>query len=221
MMNGNVKTFKDARNILAQWHIATFSTADINVSKSKEVKIEREKIAIQTEKLEKVRNGHHGLGTVEEIEERIASANAEIARITAECAERASIYEDALKKGKELVTKELLKSIVTYVEDSTSKNETAMLSEVVAWFKNLGLEISTTDAMEFTCKLGVKVASNGQMCRTSNHTSAIKGDSLKKLWLSIVCDNKSIRAVLPLYKWENVFEKKVAKRAEKSVADNK
>lgn len=220
-MNANVKTFKDARNILAQWHVATFSKADISISKSKEVKIEKDKIAIQSEKLEKTRNGQHGFGTIEEIEERIATANAEIERISAECEERAKVYDDALKNGLALVTKELTKSIVTYVEDSTSKNETALLTEVVAWFKNLGLDISTTDAMEFTCKLGVKVSSKGQMCRTSNHTSAIKGEPLKKLWLSIVCDNKAIRSVLPLYKWENVFENKVSKRAEKKVSENK
>lgn len=220
-MNGNVKTFKDARNVLAQWHIATFSTADIDISKSKEVKIERDKMKIAMEKLEKVNNGHHGLGTVEELEERIATCESEIARISAECDERKKMYEDALKKGFDLVSKELVKAMATYVEDMSVKNETAMLSAVVTWFKDLGLEISTTDALAFTSKVGVRVTTNGQKARTSNHTCAIKGNAFKKLWLSIVCDNPSIKNVLPLYKWENVFEKKVAKRAEKTVADNK
>lgn len=209
-MQLNGKESKKFRDILAQWHIATFKLSDAICKKQKNIKAIQTMIESDNEILEKVLNGESTLKTEQELlaeikmfEEKIEGENTILANL------RAEVKED-IAKGRELVDANLLGAITDYLGDIHNDDlEEQLLSVIVDWFKNNGINSADMDNVKpYIRALGQKKASARAMAKTSKHNAIPSKVAMTDIFLGAICDEPSMNKMLPLYKWETIIEKK-------------
>lgn len=217
-VNANVKSFKARRELLGAWHVAMHSVHDTKLESNELLNSLRSQLKTYNERLEKINNGHHGLGTADEVSAKIDAVNADIKNEVDACVGRVDIYADAIKSAEDTVSKEFCKAIVAYANNVyDSANEISALTAIVSWFKDGGLDIDTDMASDLLRNFGSKKSNHKTACQKYRHTQAsVSVKTVPSLFISSVCDHPSINSVLPLYKYEYVFEEKALKRGRKA-----
>ena len=217
MMNLNATELKSFRDTLALYHIADFRKADADVSKSAYIRSRKQLIASNAESIAKIDRGEAktvGGKNKKQIEDQSAEFAREIEAKQAEIAALKEEFDKDTQKGLALITEELRAALKGYVTDIyNTQAESTLYDAVVAWFRANGAKnADKNDVACFIRPLGVVRGSARTKCMTNAHTRAVVGKSLEELFLGIVCDEPTVKKLLPIHKWENVIEKKTRQK---------
>lgn len=219
MINLNAKELKNFRDTLALYHIADFKKADADVSKSSYIRSRQVLIDSNAESIAKIDASKGQIKTIggkskKQIEEQTAEFRREIDAKRAEISALKEEYDKDLQKGLALITEDLRAALKGYVTDIyNTQAESALYDAVVAWFKENGAtSASKLDIACFIRPLGVVRGSARTKCMTDKHTRSVGGKTLDELFLGIVCDEPTVKKLLPIHKWENVIEKKTRQK---------
>lgn len=213
-MQFNSKDAKNFRDTLALWHIADFKKADADITRNKFIAGRQTMIDTDKERLGKIEAGDATLGNKADIEAEIAKFEAEIKAERERVAKIKAEYDKSGANGLKLITTELQTALEAYVADCY-KHEThvALAEALVKWFTDNGVKGANQDAVQcFIRPLGVKRASAKVKCATNAHITADKKKSLAELFLGIVCEEPTVKAMLPTHKWENKIAEKTRKK---------
>lgn len=219
MINLNSKELKNFRDTLALYHIADFKKADADVSKSAYIRSRQALITSNAESIAKIDASNGQIQTIggktrKQIEDQTAEFKREIEAKRNEIAALKEEYDKDIQKGLAIITEDLRNALKGYVTDIYSTQaESALYDAVVAWFKaNGATSASKLDVTCFIRPLGVVRGSARTKCMTDKHTRSVAGKSLDELFLGIVCDEPTVKKLLPIHKWENVIEKKTRQK---------
>lgn len=217
MLNLNEKALKDFRDTLALYHIADFNKADADVTKNKYVKNLQGSIKTNYERMAKIENGDKTLGDVtieslqEEIEEFQAKIDKEVKRIKALKAE----YDKDIAKGEELVPDVLVNAMIKCAKNAFDADaESQFVSELVNWFKTNGASKVVADDVQRYARIAysaIRINSSKGKCELDMHNGVEKDKKARQLFLNAICDEPTMRSILPIYKWQNVISKKTRK----------
>ena len=216
MLNLNAKELKSFRDTLALYHVADFNKADADITKSKYVRQRELIIKSNLESITKIDKGEAktvGGKNKAQIEAQNVELKNEINAKREEIASLKEEYDKDVKNGIALITEDLRSALKAYLENAYKEELENALSDAIAkWFNDNGAKSATAlDVKKFVRPLGVIRGSNRTKCMTNNHTRAISGKGLDELFLGIICDEPTVKALLPIKKWENVIEKKTKK----------
>ena len=218
-MNLNGKEFKELRDTLTLWHIADFSKADADITKSTYIKGRQTCIDGNNDRIEKLRNGDKTLGnvTIESLKAENdvyqAQINAETERIKALKAE----YDKDYQLGLDLLSEVLVNAISNVALNPFDTDaESALTSELVNFFKKYNDKVVAADVERFVrCSYGaIKVNSSRIKCMDNRHNGAEKSNKVKAIFLGAICDELNKMNLLQEYKWQNIIEKKAKKAAD-------
>lgn len=219
MMNLNGKEYKELRDTLTLWHIADFSKADADITRSTYIKGRKACIDGNNDRIEKLRNGDKTLGNVTidslkaENDVYQAQINAESARIKALKEE----YDKDYQLGLDLLSDVLVNAIANVASNPFDTDaESALASELVNFFKKYNDKVVVADVERFIrCSYGaIKVNSSRIKCMDKTHNGVEKSNKIKAIFLGALCDELSKMNLLQEYKWQNIIEKKTRKAAE-------
>lgn len=213
-MQMNNKEAKNFRNALALWHIADFKKADADITRNKFVAAMTTMISTDEERLKKLANGDTTIGNKSDIEKEITAYKLKVEAERTRVKKLKEEFDKDSKKGLDLITAELQSALEAYVSDCyNSATESALRDQLVKWFTDNGCkDVTADDVTIFMRPLGVKKASARVKCKESVHMTADKKRSLSETFLGIVCDEPSVKKLLPIHKWENVIEDKTRKK---------
>lgn len=215
MMNLNVKTMKNFRDNLALWHIADFVLADELCQKQARVKSLQTLIQSNKDMIDRLEKGDK---TVLADKDTLVSEIADYeSKIKTENEQMTKLREEQtvdLKKGRDLVTTELLDALNEYMADVYSDDvEQKLLDTLVEWFKNNGASDCDVDSVKpYIRAIGVKKASARVKAKTNRHNSAQSKVATIDIFLGAICDEPSMAKLLPIHKWTTIIEKKTSKK---------
>ena len=213
-MDFSVGTAKNFRNGLAQYHNATMEIADQILQVGEQVKAWRTVLNTNLDKIERIEKGDTNvIGNKEDLELEAAQALAKVKKLQADLAEYKQAQADRLDKGYALLTDDLYKAYVAYVEDGTS-----MKDAVFAWFTAQGLTPTEHGVLLVEKACGLKKTSARQKCKTGQHLTTLKQKPWRDIFLGALCDelteNKD-NPIIPIYKFQYVLKDNRKKKSNK------
>lgn len=211
MMQLNTTTMKNFRNSLALWHIADFIIADEVCQKNARVKSYQTLIASNTAMIEKIQNGEKSvLKSKDELSAEITKWESAINAENESIKKFRTEQEKDLKKGYDLVSKELMDAIRGYmgnIYDATKSAE--LVSALVKWFTDNGAKDADAESvMPYIKALGLKKASARQKCINGTHNAVQSDKAIRDIFLGAICDEPNMKKVLPIHKFVTIIEKK-------------
>jgi len=220
----NAKSAKAFRDTLALWHIADFNKADADVTKS--VYIKGRLACIETNenciaKAEAKGQKTYGKKSIEKLQAEIAQFKADIDAERERVSALKDEYDKDTVKGLDLVTDEVVKAVIERSQDVYSAETLANLQIALSeWFVSNGFADATPENVGLYA-----VAISGQMkqssrgkCKNNTHNKVFTSKdtkAVKNLLLGAICDEPTMKSILPIHKWENVIEKKTKKNTDK------
>lgn len=211
MMQLNTTTMKNFRNSLALWHIADFVIADEVMQKNARVKSYQTLIASNTAMIEKIHKGEKSVlksekelsAEIDKWESAINAENESIKKFRTE-------QEKDLKKGYDLVSKELMDAIREYMGNIYDVTKSAeLVSALVKWFTDNGAKDADEESvMPYIKALGLKKASARQKCANGTHNAVQSDKAIRDIFLGAICDEPNMKKVLPIHKFVTIIEKK-------------
>lgn len=218
MLNLNVKDMKNFRDTLALWHIADFKKADADISKNKFVKNCLGTIANDEELLARIDNGtFNGTMTREELLAEIESQKALVKNERERVASLKDEFDKDTQKGLAIIPESLVNALISAAADMFSADkEQIVIDELVDWFKSNGAKNVVADDVTRYARCayaGIRVSGAKGKCLNQCHNTTEKSLKMKNIFLGAICDEPTMKAILPVHKWENIIEKKTKKSA--------
>jgi hypothetical protein len=219
MLNLNAKELKPLRDALALYHIADFNKADADISKSKYIRQREIIIASNLESIAKIDRGECktvGGKTKAQIEAQNVELQNEINAKREEIMAKKAEFDKNIAVAIGFLTEDLRVAGKAYLANPYKEElENAFAEAFAKWFNDNGAKsASALDCKKFVRPMGVMIGSSRTKCMTNNHTRAVSGKSFDQLLLDVICDEPTVKALLPIKKWENVIERKTKKSAE-------
>ena len=216
----NSKSGKTFRDTLALWHIADFNKADADVTKSIYIKGREACIATDEDQIAKAQakgQKTYGKKSIEKLQAEIAQFKADIDAERERVSALKDEYDKDTIKGLDLVTDEVVKAVIERSQDVYSAETLANLQIALSErFVGNGFSDATPENVGLYA-----VAISGQMkqssrgkCKNNTHNKVFTSKdskAVKNLLLGAICDEPTMKAILPIHKWENVIEKKTKK----------
>ena len=220
----NSKSGKAFRDTLALWHIADFNKADADVTKSVYIKgrmacIETNETCIA--KAETKGQKTYGKKSIEKLQAEIAQFKADIEAERERVSALKEEYDKDTIKGLDLVTDDVVNAVIERSADVYSDTTLDNLKSALAeWFKANGFADADADGVTpyATAISGQMKQSSRGKCKNNTHNKVFTvkdTKAVKNLLLGAICDEPTMKSILPIHKWENVIEKKTKKNADK------
>lgn len=213
-MDFSVKSAKAFRDGLAMYHNATFEIADQILQIGEQVKAWRTVLNTNLDKIARIEKGEKNvIGNKADLEAEGAQALGKIKKLQADLAEYKKAQTDRLEKGYALLTDDLYKAYVDYVQDGKSMQEA-----VDAWFTAQGLTPTDGGLLLVEKACGLKKTSARTKCKTGQHLQAMTQKPWRDIFLGALCDeltkNKD-NPIIPIYKFQYVLKDKRQKKTAK------
>lgn len=201
----NATTAKKFRAAIAKWHNAKFDISDLILKKNDRVKALETLVNSNLELIKDIEDGKKPLTkkTVEELKAEIDDWNNTIQSENDAAAEYRKAQSDRLEAGESLISKDLYKEYVAFVENGTSDNYTLAIAN---FLDDNGITPCKDTIERLIIAIGKRGNSDRNACRTGKHNGNQTFQSWRKLFLGELCD--LMGDALPLYKFTYVLKDK-------------
>ncbi|WP_346961298.1 hypothetical protein [Clostridium sp.] len=201
----NATTAKKFRTSLAKWHNANFDIANEVLKKTDRVKALETLVNSNLEVIEGINEGKKPLTkkTVAELQSEVDTWNNTIQSENDAMAEYRKAQADRLEKGESLISKDLYKEYVNFIENNVVDNYTLAIAN---FLEDNGVTPCNDTITSLIAAIGKRVNSARSMCKSGRHNGVVSFQSWRKLFLGELCD--LMGDALPLYKFTYVLKDK-------------